>query len=81
MKEYLSEYFEIISEKPDSVEIKSEYHYWRIIERDGLYFLHHKHNEDDTYHIQSHTPFASLCAIRKYIINHDDYVTSINEEK
>ena len=74
MKKYLSKYFKIISEKPDSVEIKSVYHYWRIISRDGLYFLHHKHSVDNTYHVQSRIPFTSLRSIRKYIAEHDKYV-------
>ena len=81
MKKYLSEYFEIVSEKPEAIEIKSKYHYWRIIERDGLYFLHHKYNEYDSYHVQSHEPFQSLYLIRKYISNHDEYVESLNREK
>ena len=76
MKNYLSKYFEIVSEKPNSVELKSAFHYWRIIEKDGLYFLHHKHNEDEPYHVQSHMPFASLSSIRKYISSHDNYIAS-----
>ena len=76
MKNYFSKYFEIVSEKPDSVELKSEFHYWRIIEKDGLYFLNHKYNEDEPYHVQSHMPFASLSSIRKYISSHDNYIAS-----
>lgn len=77
MQSYFSKYFQILSIKPDAVEIRSKYHYWRILERDNMYFLHHKHNCNDSYHVQRTEPFMSLCSVRKYISNHDEYFKSM----
>ena len=63
--------FEIISERQDCIVLKSKYHYWRIIKRDDMYFLHHKRNEADAFHAQSKKPYYSLKAIYKYISSHD----------
>ena len=75
MNTYLSKYFQIVSIRQDCIEIKSAYHFWRIIERDGVFFLHHKHNQNNPYHAQRSTPFPSLYSIKKYILRHDEYVS------
>lgn len=52
---------------------KSKYHYWRIVENREMYFLHHKYNENDNFHIQRKLPFYSLRSIYKYVKSHDEW--------
>ena len=74
------ESFRIISTKTDCTILKSKYHYWRILKRDNMYFLHHKHNENDNFHIQVKKPFYNLTAIYKYILSHDKYYDKLNHK-
>ena len=71
---------EIISTKTDCTILKSKYHYWRILKRDNMYFLHHKHNENDNFHIQVKKPFYNLTTIHKYISSHDKYYDKLNHK-
>lgn len=70
---------EIISDNPECIVIKSKYHYWRIIKRDDMYFLHHKYNETDDFHVQKRTPFYNLTTVYKYISSHDRYWDGLND--
>lgn len=65
--------FQIISENEDCIILKSRFHYWRIIKRDNMFFLHHKYKESDNYHIQRKSPYYNLQKIYKYIDGHDRY--------
>lgn len=65
-----------ISNEGTCIVMQSEYHYWRIIKRDNLFFLHHKHKEEHPYHVQRSKPFNSLRSVYNYIESHDRYVSS-----
>lgn len=78
MHSILSKHFYIIRSIPDCVEVKSKFHYWRIIryEQDA-YFLHHKYNIDDKYHKQINRPYT-LKSIIRIINDHDTFVGNQN---
>ena len=65
--------FEMISNKPDCIIVKSKYHYWRILKRDNMYFIHHKYKETDNFHVQCKTPFYNKKKVYQYISSHDEY--------
>lgn len=72
--------FEILRQTDEMIELKSRYHYWRMVRiRDTRqYILSHKHNKEDTYHqqyIQNH----SFMACYRYIAAHDRYVDTLNQ--
>ena len=73
-------FFEIISANPECIILKSKYHYWRIVKRDDMYFLHHKHSNEDNFHVQKRTPFYNLRTIYNYISSHDEYYDELNHE-
>ena len=70
--------FQIISETDNCIILKSKYHYWRIIKRDNMFFLHHKHKESDQFHIQKKTPYHNLTIVYNYIDSHDKYYENNN---
>ena len=64
--------FTIIHQTSELIELKSKYHYWRLIRIPGteFYNLGHKHASNHPYHKQS------LHNIYRYIQLHDEYVSS-----
>lgn len=74
LSQYFNHYFEIINIREDCIEIKSKFHFWRIIKVNEVFYLHHKHEAHYSYHVQCKNPFYSLSSIRKYIQKHDRYI-------
>lgn len=72
--------FEIISDNSECIILKSQYHYWRIIKRDDMYFLHHKHDNKDNFHVQKRATFYNLRTVYKYISSYDEYYDGLNHE-
>lgn len=68
--------FTLISSTPDCIILMSKYHYWRIIQKGTMLFLHHKYNKNDVFHVQRKEPFYSYRAVYKYIQTHDEYFSS-----
>lgn len=71
---YLPYGFTIIKCVEGCIVFKSKYHYWQIVESHDIYFLHHKHNANDNFHIQRKLPFYSIMSAFKYVKSHDDWV-------
>lgn len=61
--------FTVIQNRECIVELKSQYHYWRLTQHDDFYILAHKYFETDSYHKQC-TGSEPQSLIR-YIIRHD----------
>lgn len=69
--------FTILNETSDCIELRSKYHFWRLVRIwDSPFFvLSHKHHKNDTYHKQ-HLPYpATRHNIFYYIREHDAYVS------
>lgn len=71
--------FTIIHQTSELIELKSKYHYWRLIRIPGteLYNLGHKRALNHPYHKQSiGSKSPTLHNIYRYIQLHDEYVAS-----
>lgn len=67
--------FHIIQNRPDLIEIRSKYHYWRITEYQDGVILSHKYNINDCYHKQG--LFPDPYAAFRYIKKHDNYFSNL----
>lgn len=45
-------HFTVIQNRECIVELKSQYHYWRLTQHNDFYILAHKYLETDSYHKQ-----------------------------
>lgn len=62
-------HFTVIQNRECIIELKSQYHYWRLTQHYGFYILAHKYRKTDSYHKQriSSDPESLI----RYIVRHD----------
>lgn len=72
--------FTILRQTPELIELKSKYHYWRLIKIPDteFYNLGHKYEQHYSYHKQVIYPKnpPTLHNIYRYIQKHDEYFDS-----
>lgn len=73
--------FEILRRTDDMIELKSRFHYWRLVRiRDTNQFvLSHKYKITDHYHKQIiHNRSYNGCF--RYIADHDSYIATLRKQ-